>query len=96
MPSGRARPADPALLDGSWLDVTNYYRRAAGLPDLVEDRELSVGSRLHAEYLVTNDVSGHDEDPARPGYTTEGAQGGKGGNVYAVSAPLTPRAYVEG
>ena len=81
-------PPAPAGPEPGWLKRVNYYRKLAKLRPIIEDPLLSEGDSAHAKYLVKNfrdriEHSGlgaemHTEDPARPGFTTEGLEAGKG------------------
>ena len=66
-PSPTPRPTPtPQRLPLGWLARVNYYRDTANLPPLSEQPNWSEGNRLHARYMVKNDVIEHDEDPQRP------------------------------
>jgi hypothetical protein len=73
----------------------NAFRVKAGLNPVTLDDRLSGPCRLHARYLARNarhpSVQGlgmHNEDPALPGSTPEGARVGKKGTIASVSEPL--------
>jgi hypothetical protein len=66
----------------------NKYRKAMGLAEVTEDKELSNGCQLHAEYLVTNEgrpeIEGlrmHQEEKHLPGYTPDGEKSGHASNI---------------
>jgi hypothetical protein len=54
------------------LEVLNGLRLANGLPPVGLDPQLSEDCEKHARYLDLNGIS-EGEDPAKPGYTPEGA-----------------------
>lgn len=69
-PAGAARP--PVL------DALNAQRAANGLPaGLTENPQWSANCDLHERYMSLNSYFGHDEDPAKPGYTAGGAEAGR-------------------
>ncbi len=73
--------ADPAVVE-AWLGPLNRYRAMVGLSPVAADPRLSRGDFLHSHYLVLNygrqlpdlqlGSQAHTEDPAKPGFTTEG------------------------
>jgi uncharacterized protein YkwD len=72
----------------SALAQLNFHRARAAVPPVILDPALSVGAALHANYLVVNrtqpqvqGLGGHNEDPALPGYTPEGAASGARSNL---------------
>jgi Cysteine-rich secretory protein family len=81
-------PLDPAVLADAV--VLTEIRIRAGLAPLPIDAELSRACAAHLDYLKQNDqTSGmgmHDEDPAKEGYTPEGAAAGRGASLF----PLIP------
>lgn len=56
----------------SWLGRVNFYRIAARLWPVTENRVLSAGDRLHAAYIVKNEGLEHGEDPGNRFYTRLG------------------------
>jgi len=91
-PSGNCN----ASAAGGWLQAVNLYRAVAGLTPVAEDPALSDGDRKHAQYVVRNDELSHSEDPAKPGYTPEGAAAGSRSNVAAAtSATLSETAPID-
>ncbi|MEO5901124.1 MAG: CAP domain-containing protein [Ilumatobacteraceae bacterium] len=78
-----------------WLQSVNYFRSIAGLGPVTEDPNLDAAATAHACYMVLNDIT-HEEDPAKPGYTTAGAEAGSHSNV-AVSSRIdaSDRSFVE-
>ncbi len=97
-PTGAHSPTDaptpmatgsPTPVPGpEWLAHVNMYRRAAGLPDLTEQSDLTEGAVLHSRYMVKNGQFGHTEDPRNPWYSAAGKVAAENGNVY-VSGRLT-------
>ncbi len=65
------------------LSNLNAYRALADLPPVMENSLWSEGDRLHARYVVKNDVLVHAEDPANPWYTLDGDAAGQSSNVLA-------------
>jgi len=77
--SDGAAAAEPA-----WLRQLNHYRAMAGVGALHEAAEISAADTNHARYLFANFAAqlrdgamlgdaAYQEDPARPGYTADGA-----------------------
>jgi len=65
------------------LDDVNKVRAQAGLSAVVLDDALNEGAQRHADYLTMNRIrletaglGAHQENPATPGYTKEGASAG--------------------
>jgi Cysteine-rich secretory protein family len=88
-----AAPGDP-----EWLQIVNRYRGSAGVGPVTENVEASAGAKKHAEYLVLNRASGHDEYPKYKGYSREGLRAGRTGNVASGYGRALPpqREIVEG
>jgi hypothetical protein len=71
-------------MDSGWLVNLNYYRVAAGLKPITEDKNLSASVKKHMIYLVKSDpkyfvgayINRHSENPASPYYTLAGAGSG--------------------
>lgn len=66
----------------------NKYRKAVGLSEVTEDKELSKGCQLHSEYLVVNDgrpeIQGllvHREEKELARYSDSGAKAASRSNV---------------
>jgi hypothetical protein len=67
----------------AWLAVLNRYRAIVGVAPVTADALLSRGDSLHSHYLAINyapqlphlrlGADAHTEDPAKPGFTPEGA-----------------------
>ena len=68
---------------GDWLAYVNYYRATANLPPVSEQSDFSAGDRLHARYMVKNDIIEHTEDPTNPWYTQEGYNAAQSSNLAA-------------
>ncbi|HET8567689.1 MAG TPA: CAP domain-containing protein [Candidatus Limnocylindria bacterium] len=69
-PSPSAIPSASAAPSGDTLvDTHNALRSGSGLAPVRADPRATEAARRHADYLVRNDASGHDEDPARAGFT---------------------------
>jgi hypothetical protein len=82
-PSGPGAPA-PAGPD-RWLSELNRSRAAVGQSPVIADAAASDGALKHSNYIATNfstpgkvGAEMHTEDPAKPGYTTEGAEAATG------------------
>ena len=66
------------LAGSSALSLLNAERARLGIPgSIVENAEWSRRCALHNHYLALNDDFGHNEDPAKPGYTSEGQWAGE-------------------
>jgi hypothetical protein len=75
----------------AWLAPLNRYRAMAGLAPVTADAQLSRGDVLHSHYLAINYAAQlpdaqlgaemHLEDPARPGFTAEGAAAARASDV---------------
>lgn len=92
LPLGAASAADPyppyISPTAPWLQVVNYYRAMAGVPPVTQTTVTSdmTGAAKHACYMLYNNI-GHSEDPAKYGYSPEGAKAAQESNV-AVSSAL--------
>jgi uncharacterized protein YkwD len=76
------------------VERVNAYRKLVGSPPLTLATTLSLGCKLHAEYLLTNTedastkgLGAHNEDPKKPGYTPEGARAGKSAVIFFRETP---------
>jgi Cysteine-rich secretory protein family len=98
VPNVGSSPAGAAPGDPEWLQIVNRYRASAGVAPITENSEASAGARKHAEYLVLNKTSGHDEYPKYRGYSKEGLRAGRTGNVSSGYGRALPpqREIVEG
>jgi uncharacterized protein YkwD len=87
VPPGPTATPDPTgtPLPSGWLAYVNAFRNQASLPALSENPDWSYGDRLHAQYMVKNDIIGHSEDPANPWYTPEGDAAAGNSNVMVSS-----------
>ena len=97
-PSPTPRPTPtPQRLPLGWLARVNYYRDTANLPPLSEQPNWSEGNRLHARYMVKNDVIEHDEDPQRPWYTRQGQAAAQSSNlIVSYGVAETDEAAIDG
>jgi Ca2+-binding RTX toxin-like protein len=66
----------------TWMDRLNFYRSQAGLPGVTSVADWSEGNRLHAIYVIENQVLAHSEDPGNPWYTPEGDEAARNNNLY--------------
>lgn len=58
----------------------------AGLVPLSERAALTLGSKLHSQYMVVNDAAiSHKQDPANPLFDSAGDQAARNGNVFSTS-----------
>lgn len=75
--------------------TVNAYRAMSGLAPLVADATWDAQARAHSCYQLANGAT-HDEVVGAPGYSTDGAEAGRSGNV-AVSSDVgaTPTDHVE-
>lgn len=64
-----------------WLRYYNQFRTQSGLPQLAENSAWSAGSLAHSQYMMTNSLSIHAQDPNKPGYSPEGNEAGQNGNI---------------
>lgn len=88
MPLVYAPPMQAA--PSGWLAYVNAYRSGAGLPPVAENPIWSEGNRLHARYMVKNDVIEHSEDASNPWYTLEGLSAAQSSNLAANFDVNTP------
>src|SRR5215472_5155228 len=82
-----AEPAEVA----AWLFPLNRYRAMVGLAPVMADAQLSRGDLLHSHYLAVNYASelpdlrlgaeANTEDPAKPGFSAEGAAAAQASDV---------------
>ncbi len=83
VPPPTATP-EPIITD--WLSYLNQFREMASLPALSERAALTLGSRLHSQYMVVNDAGiSHKQDPSNPLYDEAGDQAARNGNVFSTS-----------
>jgi hypothetical protein len=85
----------------SWLVSVNRYRAMVGLPPLTADAQLSRADSLHSRYLAMNygsqlpglnlGAEAHTEDPAKPGFTSEGAAAAAASDIDWSWDPGSPR-----
>lgn len=72
----------PTAVPGpDWLRYYNLFRTEAGLPQLTENTAWSAGSIAHSQYMMTNSLTIHAQDPNRPGYSEAGNEAGQNGNI---------------
>ena len=67
----------PAQAEPEWLTTVNAYRAASGLGPITNDPVLQSGVDKHVKYLSATASLVHDEDPANPLYSAEGALAAK-------------------
>jgi hypothetical protein len=82
-PSGPDAPS--AVGPDRWLNELNRYRSIVSEPPVVADAGISDGALKHSNYIAINfprpgkvGAELHTEDPAKAGYTTEGAEAARG------------------
>ncbi|MEA2499421.1 MAG: hypothetical protein QOH26_1826 [Actinomycetota bacterium] len=78
-----------------WLSVVNHYRSLAGLPPVTENASLSEDDRLHAKYMVKNQMMGHTEDPGLSFFTQAGKTAAENSNLTRGSYTMSHRAAIE-
>lgn len=79
-------PPTPTLMPTAvpgpdWLRYYNQFRTESGLPQLSENSAWTAGSIAHSQYMMTNSLTAHAEDPNKPGYSTAGNEAGLNGNI---------------
>jgi hypothetical protein len=72
-----APAAASAISNADILGKVNAQRTANGLGAVTESSVWSHRCVLHTHYEALNHYLGHEEDPLKPGYSTDGALGGK-------------------
>lgn len=73
--SGQVASSSHAMSSAEAVAKLNAARAANGIPgDLTVHAGMSDGCAKHLNYLMLNNLFTHDEDPALPGYTPEGAK----------------------
>jgi uncharacterized protein YkwD len=78
-----------------WLGIVNVYRAQSGLAPVSENPTWSAGARNHSCWMLLNGIA-HAETPGTPGYTVEGDQAGRSGNVAVSSnSSATPRSHID-
>lgn len=74
--------ATPTAVPGpDWLRYYNQFRSQANLPQLAENSAWSAGSLAHSQYMMTNSLSAHAQDPNKPGYSPQGDEAGQNSNI---------------
>lgn len=76
-----ATPTATAVPGPDWLRYYNQFRSQANLPQLAENSAWSAGSLAHSQYMMTNSLSAHAQDPNKPGYSPQGDEAGQNGNI---------------
>jgi hypothetical protein len=84
MPEPSPRWMDAGAAAG--MDALNAWRNAAGLAPHRIDENRWRACGLHHAYWTKNGFSAHDQDPAKPGFTTDGALAGSRSSVWAMGA----------
>ena len=81
----------------------NEHRKGAGLDPVTEDKELSRGCQLHAEYLVRNynhastiDGGEHEEQKTLPGYSDLGNKSAQRSILWSWKDGFTPTSRIDG
>ncbi len=82
-PTATPQPtATPTAVPGpDWLRYYNQFRTQSGLPQLAENSAWSAGSLAHSQYMMTNSLSAHAQDPNKPGYSPQGDEAGQNSNI---------------
>jgi hypothetical protein len=74
------------LLLPEWLAYFNRFRVMGGLPPITDLAALTLGSRLHSQYMSVNDAPiAHQQDPGNALYDPAGDLAGRNGNIFATS-----------
>lgn len=85
---GVATSADAATSGPQMAAWLSQQRAANGIPPVADDAKLDQGCADHARYMADNGELVHSENPANPGYTTEGDESMHyGGDYSEVIAP---------
>jgi hypothetical protein len=72
----------PTAVPGpDWLRYYNLFRTQSGLPQLSENSAWSAGSFAHSQYMMTNSLTIHTQDPNLPSYSAAGNEAGQNGNI---------------
>lgn len=69
-----------AMSNAEIVGKLNAQRTANGMPAISESTTWSSRCLAHTHYEALNHYLGHDEDPSKPGYSQDGALGGKWGD----------------
>jgi uncharacterized protein YkwD len=78
-------------VDGrNWI---NYRRTQLGVPVVTENAQINNAALGHSEYLRTNNIMSHEQEPGKPGFT--GATVGDRLNGAGYTLPATGFAYGE-
>ena len=64
-----APPMDVSYEKPEAMSLLNEIREAMGMNTLVHNEQLAQAAQAHADYLVKNRITSHDEIPGRPGFT---------------------------
>jgi hypothetical protein len=92
------------VVSRDWLGEVNYYRVAAGLAPVREEKAWDRGIRDHlvylaktpARYLTGAYASLHTENPESPYYTVAGTREAASSNLFYGELGFTPRDFIDG
>jgi Cysteine-rich secretory protein family len=94
---GAVSPQAVSAAPGPWLDRFNFYRVATGLSPVAEQASLSSDAAKHVNYMLLNPGEfEHSENPALPGYTTEGDRSARESNLFRSSPGFTEVQAIDG
>lgn len=78
--------ATPLIVLPEWLAYLNGFRQLGGVAPINELAALTLGSRLHSEYMTLNDNPiAHWQDPTNPLYNPAGDTAARNSNIFATS-----------
>lgn len=76
----------PELILPEWLTYLNRFRGMSGVPPINELAALTLGSRLHSQYMTVNDDPiAHWQDPGNALYDPVGDLAARNGNIFATN-----------
>lgn len=88
-PAATATPvptATPLIVLPEWLTYLNDFRQMGGVAPINELAALTLGSRLHSEYMTLNDDPiAHWQDPGNPLYNPAGDTAARNSNIFATT-----------
>lgn len=92
------------VVSSNWLGEVNYYRVAAGLAPVKQEKAWDRGIREHlvylaktpARYLTGTYASLHSENPDSPYFTAAGAREAASSNLFYGELGFTPRDFIDG
>lgn len=79
----------PEIAGPEWLRYVNLFRTEGSLAPLLDDRDLSLGSLLHSQYMVYTGDLRHDQNPSSEHYTPAGQTAAQNSNI-AIGSSSVP------